>query len=118
MQTVTKLTFSAALVVAVCGPGAAAPLAPMPVYAEVALEQVQYRHWHGGPRGPGWQRRHQHGTGAAVIGGLAAGALIGGAIANSQAQANASAYCAQRFRSYDPASGTYIGRDGVQRPCP
>jgi hypothetical protein len=53
-----------------------------------------------------------------VIGGLAAGALIGGAIANSQAQANASAYCAQRFRSYDPASGTYIGRDGVQRPCP
>lgn len=23
-----------------------------------------------------------------------------------------------RFRSYDPASGTYLGRDGNRRPCP
>jgi hypothetical protein len=28
------------------------------------------------------------------------------------------AYCAQRFKSYDPASGTYLGRDGQRRPCP
>ncbi len=27
-------------------------------------------------------------------------------------------YCAQRFRSYDPASGTYLGFDGVRHPCP
>ena len=26
--------------------------------------------------------------------------------------------CAQRFRSYDPASGTYLGRDGRRRACP
>ena len=27
-------------------------------------------------------------------------------------------YCAQRYRSYDPASGTYLGYDGLQHPCP
>jgi hypothetical protein len=29
-----------------------------------------------------------------------------------------SAYCAQRYRSYDPASGTYLGYDGVRHSCP
>ena len=28
------------------------------------------------------------------------------------------AYCMQRFRSYDPASGTYLGNDGYRHPCP
>jgi BA14K-like protein len=28
------------------------------------------------------------------------------------------AYCAQRFRSYDPASGTYLGYDGIRHACP
>jgi BA14K-like protein len=27
------------------------------------------------------------------------------------------AYCAQRYRSYDPASGTYLGYDGLRHPC-
>jgi len=27
-------------------------------------------------------------------------------------------YCAQRFRSYDPATGTYLGYDGQPHPCP
>ena len=27
-------------------------------------------------------------------------------------------YCAQRFRSYDPASGTYLGNDGRRHRCP
>jgi hypothetical protein len=27
-------------------------------------------------------------------------------------------YCRQRFRSYDPASGTYLGYDGLRHPCP
>ncbi len=87
---------------------------------------MQYRHWHGGgPRyGYGGYRggygHHHHGGGnaGAVIGGLAAGAIIGGAIAASQAKANNDAYCSQRFRSYDPASGTYIAKGGVRRSCP
>jgi hypothetical protein len=28
------------------------------------------------------------------------------------------AYCAQQYRSYDPASGTYLGYDGERHPCP
>lgn len=28
------------------------------------------------------------------------------------------AYCAQRFRSYDPQTGTYLGYDGQRHPCP
>jgi hypothetical protein len=28
------------------------------------------------------------------------------------------AYCMQTYRSYDPASGTYLGYDGQRHPCP
>lgn len=28
------------------------------------------------------------------------------------------AYCIQNFSSYDPATGTYLGNDGLQHPCP
>jgi hypothetical protein len=86
-----------------------------------------------GPRGYygrrpyGYYRRDRGSAAAAGIAGLAAGALIGGAIASQQAQAaptyvapnqSAVAYCAQRYRSYDPASGTYLGYDGLRHPCP
>jgi hypothetical protein len=30
---------------------------------------------------------------------------------------NDPAYCQQRYRSYDPASGTYLGFDGLRHPC-
>lgn len=33
-------------------------------------------------------------------------------------QSGDDAYCAQRYRSYDPASGTYLGYDGARHPCP
>jgi len=78
-----------------------------------------------------------------VIGGIAAGALIGGAIANANRPyyapgyyapapayappppayyapppGDAVAYCMQRYRSYRPETGTFIGYDGIERPCP
>jgi uncharacterized protein YcfJ len=31
---------------------------------------------------------------------------------------DAVAYCMQRYRSYDPRSGTYVAYDGTRRPCP
>jgi hypothetical protein len=31
---------------------------------------------------------------------------------------DAVAYCMQRFKSYDPRSGTYLGYDGARHPCP
>lgn len=104
-------------------PAAAAPMMSMagpemPAATAQPLTNVQYRRWHH-HRHHGWHHRRHYGPGAAVLGGLAAGAIVGGAIANSQARANdAVAYCAQRYRSYDPASGTYLGYDGNRRPCP
>jgi hypothetical protein len=83
--------------------------------------------WHGG--GHYWSGRHYYSgprygyydddddSGAWVAGtifGLAAGAIAAGA-ANS---GRSVAYCEQRFRSYDPASGTYLGYDGYRHPCP
>jgi len=85
-----------------------------------AVEHVQYyrRHHHH----HGYHGGYRRGPGAgAVIGGLAAGAIIGGAIAASQANAAAQqnhAYCAQRYRSYDPASGTYLNNNGQRYACP
>ncbi|WP_046862954.1 BA14K family protein [Microvirga massiliensis] len=101
---------------------------------------AQYRYRHGYYGRPAYRGRYygrpyhgryyhrDHGSAAAAgIAGLAAGALIGGAIASQQAQAaptyvvpnqSAHAYCSQRFRSYDPASGTYLGYDGNRHPCP
>jgi hypothetical protein len=28
------------------------------------------------------------------------------------------AYCSRRYRSYDPATGTFLGNDGVRHSCP
>ena len=83
------------------------------------------RHYVGPGSGTGLGRRRGIGGGA-LIGGLAAGALIGGAIASQAAPApvyvvpgeDAISYCLQRFRSYDPESGTYLGYDGQRHPCP
>ena len=43
-----------------------------------------------------------------------------GAMAEAPAPAggDAVAYCEQRFRTYDPQSGTYMGTDGYRHPCP
>jgi len=99
----------------------------------------------GGYHGGGY---HRGGGGGAFIPGLAAGAIIGGAIAATSggygpgyaapgpayydegyddgavAVAPAPsggddvAYCMQTYRSYDPRSGTYMGNDGYRHPCP
>jgi hypothetical protein len=109
--------------------------------AEPLAAYAQYRgRYYGGPRygGRGYYGRpyyggryygHGYGYGgaaAAGIAGLATGAIIGGALA-AQAQpaptyvvpgGGGDAYCAQRYRSYDPGSGTFLGYDGLRHPCP
>jgi hypothetical protein len=102
------------------------------------VETVQYRRHRGGWHGPrrhyggGLYRRGDRGAGvAAGVAGLAAGAIIAGAIANqarpacepypvygAPAYGDAEAYCANRFKSWDPVSGTYLGYDGLRHPCP
>jgi hypothetical protein len=39
------------------------------------------------------------------------------AVGVDESMAGDPAYCAQRYRSYDPASGTYLGFDGLRHPC-
>jgi hypothetical protein len=99
--------------------------------AHVIQVRNRGRHWSGHHRsgrhwaGRHWRHRYWNHWGyydndyggalaAGAIFGLAAGALA----ANAAAGSNAVAYCERRFRSYDPASGTYLGYDGYRHPCP
>jgi hypothetical protein len=76
-----------------------------------------------------YSRRDNGAAVAAGVAGLAAGALIAGAIA-SQAQAQpaapqppgivdpqVAAYCARKYRSYDPATGTFLATNGMRYVC-
>jgi hypothetical protein len=85
-------------------------------------------HWHGGWRGGHW---HGGGGWGYYGAGVAAGAIIGGLLASRyyygpgyyyyerpEVDDDAVGYCMQRFRSYDPRSGTYLGYDGYRHPCP
>jgi hypothetical protein len=77
-----------------------------------------------------WYHRHDHDFDddevAAGIFGLAAGALFGAAIAGAANQPQGPvvvnhdawlAYCSNRFQSFDPVSGTYLGYDGERHAC-
>lgn len=75
--------------------------------------------------GRGYYRPNYGAAAAAGAIGLATGAIVGSAIANQQQAApvytnpnSAVAYCAQRFKSYNPATGTYLGYDGRRHACP
>jgi BA14K-like protein len=98
--------------------------------APTNIETVQYRGYYGrGYYGRGW-----YGPGWGVGAGLLGGAIIGGMLAapyyygsgpyyaapsyDGPPPGDAVAYCMQRFRSYDPRSGTYLGNDGYRHPCP
>jgi hypothetical protein len=54
------------------------------------------------------------GTAGAIAGAPLRGYRNGDSYANMD---ESSSYCAQRYRSYDPASGTYLGRDGRRHSC-
>jgi hypothetical protein len=99
--------------------------------------------WNGGH---GWRGGHGHWHGGRwwpAAAGFAAGAALGsyayygapyyddyyygdygpdyyetGVTVGVPAGGDAVAYCESRFRSYDPASGTYLGYDGLRHPCP
>jgi hypothetical protein len=81
--------------------------------------------------------RRGYGYGGAAAGAIVGGAILGGLLAApyyygggpyyypgpgyyayGSAPGSAVVYCMQRFRSYDPHSGTYLGNDGYRHPCP
>lgn len=78
------------------------------------------RRYYGGRRY--YHRRHR-GHGAAVAAGVA-GLAIGAMAADANARAyrgggaRSKQWCANRYRSYDWRSGTFMGYDGVRRRCP
>ena len=63
------------------------------------------------------RRFYRGSNGAEIFAGLVAGALAAGAAAAAQ-PSDAVAYCESRFRSYNRASGTYLGYDGRRHACP
>ena len=94
--------------------------------AAASPASAQWRGHHGGWRGGGY------GIGA----GLATGLIVGGALAANRGYyddgyyggggyayapgpgpGGNEEYCMQRYRSYDPGSGTYLGYDGRRHPC-
>ena len=60
---------------------------------------------------------YDNGGGAFVAGiiGLMAGTVLGNAISHPYRGGSS---CEERFRSYNPATGTYTGYDGLQHRCP
>ena len=97
--------------------------------------------WSGGTWNGGWHHHHRGGfwpgfAAGAAIGGLSSYAYYGGPYYDDgyyddgyyddsatvavvpDTGGDSAAYCAQRYRSYDPASGTYLGYDGLRHPCP
>ena len=85
--------------------------------AELATT-VQYRRgWRGNRRHyrGGYNRRDRWGP---AVGLGIAGVVIGSALASRAHADQAVAYCMDRFNSYDPASGTYLGYDGYRHSCP
>jgi hypothetical protein len=107
---------------------ASAQVARPPLAAAVGAESdlVQHVQWR---RHGSWHHHHhwhRHGPSGVAIGlGIAAGIIGAGIAAAASAPPpvyvvpnDAVAYCMRRFRSYDPASGTYLGYDGYRHPCP
>lgn len=94
------------------------------------------RHWSDRDYRRWYERRHRHrrdnnNNAAAAIFGLAAGAIAGAAVssANRAPSGVPSAggypafsdgymrYCSNKYRSFDPRSGTFLGYDGNRHYC-
>lgn len=81
---------------------------------------VRNRGWRSGRsyRYRGNRGRGRNGAIAAGVAGLAIGAIVAGSAARSYNGGRTRSWCASRFRSYDPRSGTYLGYDGLRHACP
>jgi hypothetical protein len=94
----------------------------------VQTEYSQFRRRYGYGR-PYYRRGYGYGYGgaaAAGVAGLAAGALIAGAVANSAQAAppppatvdgRLADWCARRYRTFDPVTGTFMAPSGERLVC-
>jgi hypothetical protein len=137
LGAVTFVSMTLVSVMPSAAEGSARPTRPAAQPTQPAEGYAQYyyrRGYYGGPYygRPYYGRPYYRDNGAAVaagVAGVAAGALIAGAIANQAAAEPAipappgtvspsvAAYCARKFRSYDPATGTYLSNNGMRLVC-
>ncbi|PNG27545.1 BA14K family protein [Methylocella silvestris] len=145
MRSFPPMLFAAFAVAAATASTPAAALGPIGGDMKGALEQpliqkTQYQRY-GGYRGNyrnggyyrggryygnGYYNNGGNVAGAAIAGGilgLATGAIIAGSAANAApppppgADPNWVAYCARKYQSFDPGSGTYLAYDGNRYVC-
>jgi hypothetical protein len=111
-----------------------------------ATETVRWGGWHGGWRGGGWGWGLGGFAAGAIIGSAIASPYYyggyypygggyyypaygyppppapyyggGPAYGGPAGPGGDASYCAQKYRSYDPATGTFLGFDGQRHPCP
>ena len=112
---------------AFAGGASAADLGAAPGVAAVPapVQTVQWRQYWSGPRigfgfsvGPGYVGPGYYDDYAYSPGYYNDYAYEPGYTIRERSGADDVAYCMQRFRTYDPETGTYIGRGGVRLPCP
>lgn len=137
-RKLTRFTSAIAAIGLLATAAAPALAAPVPsstatLTSAIASPVTQVR-WRGyGWRGYGWRGYGWRGYGwrrGAVVGGL----VLGGVIASQAYRYRGPvyygptgyygpgyndwlAYCSSRYRSFDPASGTYMGYDGHRHSC-
>ena len=141
MNLGSKILTAALLTAAPCL-AAAAPVRATPT--DAAMATVQKVDWRGGPHGewfpdrsagwgvgagfalaapyaygyaPGYDYDYDYAPGYSTYA-YGPGYDYGATYAAPAAPGRDIDYCAQRYRSYDPSSGTYLGYDGIRHPCP
>ena len=100
---------------------AAVPAAAQPgFYGDQAMHQRnddwRLRH-HRGWGNRGWGHRGWD-DGSSAVGAGILGFMTGAFVAQAFSQPGWQGSCAQRFRTYNPATGSYTGYDGHQHACP
>ena len=119
----------AGLSVTTLSAASAAPIGQPLAMTQADSGQIDQVRWYG----------HRGWGGGAFVGGLAAGAIIGGAVAAPYYYGSPYyygpgygpppagygpppegdvQYCMQRYKSYNPNTGTYLGNDGRRHSCP
>jgi hypothetical protein len=96
---------------------------------------VQEVRWRGRPYHGHYHHHRHYGRDAAIAGGILGGLALGAAIAGAAASAPPPpppayapapgyaapadwiAYCSSKYKSFNPATGLYLGYDGQYHPC-